>query len=428
MSTLTKLAEIIDHHPDDLTGYLKSTYKLCVKKSSPEFINNTDNELLEPGEIGETAPILDETVPTSDNLVLIRYYRDKSDLTDPLVRLCRGIIYDRDERCFRCMAFQAGEDYKTVTKERGVNTSLITEIIDGTMVNVYYHQGTWKLATKGCLDADTSYWSSPTSFGEMFREIWEPDSELLSPECCYSFVLVHPDNQIVTNVTESKLILVHVTNLQTGKTCSPYQGMDQSDLIPKCDIFQLPTQNKVTSVSELEASLAKRTYEFPGYMITYPDGCRTRLDNPKYRKVANLRGNRPDRYHNMLELLKRGDKTSGLVDEYLSYYPEDTEIWEDIEILTRRCVGSLVYYYNRVMKQHQYTLIPTHLRRVIHSLHEVYRKKKADGSETPFRITHRVVKGFFHSLPTYQQNKILKGHGVWINQQDDVDDEYGVID
>jgi hypothetical protein len=418
MSVRNKLSEIINCHPDDLSSYLKSTYQLCVKESNTINIPTDDINKLEEGEIQEKV----STGHPPDQLVLIRYYRDKVDLTDPLVKFCRGLIYDRLCRRVVCESFQAREDYQTTISERGLDDAIVTEIIDGTMVNLYYYQGTWRLSTKGCLDADTAYWSGSLSFGNMFREIWEPDPTVLSEQCCYSFVVVHPENRIVTPVNESRLVLVKVTDLLNDVSCMPYaasrRAMDKSELVPDCGNFQLPLLKTFDSVTNLEDSLSKRSYECPGYMITYPDGCRIRLDNPKYRKVANLRGNKSDRYHNMLDLLKQTDTTASLVDEYLSYYPDETVIWEDIEILTRRCLASIMFYYNRVMKQHQYTVFPTHLRRTIHELHKLYIQKKTEESDTPFRITHRVVKGYFHSLPTTQQNYLLKSHELWLIDQD----------
>jgi len=399
MDTCNQISEFITQHPDDLVEFLKQTYKLTVKTADSI---NVETETEHP-----------------DDRILIRYHRDKSDMTDNIVKFCRGVIFDGKTGKLVCSNFQGKSP--TDPSVQYLHSSVITEVIDGTMVNLYHYQNKWYLSTKGCLDANQSFWASNYSFGELFQDIWRPEADLLDPDCCYSFVLQHPENRIVTKVSKPALYLVQVKNLKTDEVCVPYQDMSEHVMVPKCPIFKLPTRHYFATQTELEGHMAGLTYEHPGFMVITQDHDRVKIDNPEYMRVVALRGNTPDRLHNLLKLGKTDVNTNGLVEEYLSYYPEDTEIWEQVEILTRRCLGSLLYYYNRVMKQHRYTPIPVHLRQSIHILHELYRNKKQD-STTPFRITHRVIKGYFHSLPTKQQTTVLNRHNDWLhNRETDIE-------
>lgn len=397
MDICNKISEIITQHPDDLVEFLKQTYQLTVKTT-----NNLETE-----------------TEHSDDRILIRYHRDKSDMSNDIVKFCRGVIFDGKSGKLVCSNFQ-GKSQPGPSLQY-LHESVITKVIDGTMVNLYHYRGKWHLSTKGCLDAHTSFWASNYSFGELFQDIWQPDANLLNPDCCYSFVLQHPENRIVTTVTEPALYLVQVRNLTTGEVCTPFLDMPKHTMVPPCSIIKLPTRHYFATQAELDGHITGLTHEHPGFMVITPDHQRFKIDNPEYVRVSVLRGNTPDRLHNMLKLGKTDINTNGLVEEYLTYYPEDTEIWEQVEILTRRCLGSLLYYYNRVMKQHRYTPIPVHLRPSIHILHEIYRNKKQT-STTPFRITHRVIKGYFHSLPANQQTTVLNRHNEWLhNRETDVE-------
>ena len=409
MDINSRLTEIIQQHPDNFVDFLENNYQLTVKQPDGE-----DSVTLQDSSIDKTETSDDQT--RIDGRVLIRYHRNKCDMTDPFVQQCRGIVWDIDKCQTVCRSFTTRHPYDSQLFNS--TTSEVTEIIDGTMVNLYYYQGEWKLSTKGCLDANTAFWSSNFSFGELFQQVWSIDSQVLNPKYCYSFVLSHPDNRIVTNVDQANLYLIQVTDPTDDKCYRPYHGMSTTpDWLPNTGSFKFPQRHSPANITKLETSISDLTYEHPGYMIFCDNGVRMRLDNPKYQRVISLRGNTPNRFLNMLKLGKHSPDSNSVIDEYLGYYPEETEIWERLEILTRRCLGSLLYYYNRVMKQRKYTLIPIHLRHAIHTLHDIYRNKKATDTN-PFRITHRVIKGYFHRLPTHQQNTILCRHEEWLHTQE----------
>ena len=83
------------------------------------------------------------------------------------------------------------------------------------MINVFYYKDEWRVATKGCIDAKRSRWGTSKSFYTMFNEACNFDLQALNKTYCYTFVLAHKDNRIVTKYSEPSLYLVHVRDMTT---------------------------------------------------------------------------------------------------------------------------------------------------------------------------------------------------------------------
>jgi hypothetical protein len=141
---------------------------------------------------------------------------------------------------------------------------LINELIEGTMINLFYDEriSSWEISTRSILKANNWYYKinyaddnniKQKTFRQMFMEQFfvnenEPRDinnifNLFSKNYCYSFVLQHPDNHIVLNIESPKVYLVAVYELlnnnnikfispfsyekwecfENNKICFPYQ-------------------------------------------------------------------------------------------------------------------------------------------------------------------------------------------------------------
>lgn len=96
----------------------------------------------------------------------------------------------------------------------------IEEAEDGTVIRVFNHDGRWNLATNRCLDAWKARWSSVKTFGDLFIEALkgvDADTAFseLDPGFTYSFVLLHPENQLVVHHPIPRLVSVGRRNNTT---------------------------------------------------------------------------------------------------------------------------------------------------------------------------------------------------------------------
>jgi hypothetical protein len=141
-------------------------------------------------------------------------------------RIYRSAILSPDNRQFLCVA-----PSKSVPTLCETASSLeVTEIVEGTMINLFWNGEKWEIATKKRVGADNFYFKNTygvegelpkKSFRQMFLEALDvPDLSSIDFDrsFCYSFVLQHPCNHIVLNIITPQLYLVSTYKL-SGMTC-----------------------------------------------------------------------------------------------------------------------------------------------------------------------------------------------------------------
>ena len=111
--------------------------------------------------------------------------------------------------------------------------------------------------------------------------------------------------------------------------------------------------------------------------------------NPNYLYVKNLKPNTNNQYLNYLEL--RG---SGMLREYLSYYPEYTEEYNGYRDNLHKLSNDLYTTYKNVhvYKKTDKKDIPFHMRPLIYEIHGNYLKTRE-----PTSWLH--IKDYIHDLP-----------------------------
>jgi hypothetical protein len=96
------------------------------------------------------------------------------------------------------------------------------EFIEGTMINLFYDSENeiWEIATKSSIGANMCFFINDykhnTTFREMFFDIVKNinlDFDKLPKNYCYSFVIQHNKNRIVSNFSEHKLYLISVYDI-----------------------------------------------------------------------------------------------------------------------------------------------------------------------------------------------------------------------
>ena len=369
---------------------------------------------------------------THNGLSIIRYSRNELntsdspqfDINDPIVRSCRGVVIENETNRVICyppeksvslaQVFGNDDDSTPIVLNTdgqggvGDNTdkqSIVPIIgvrphisnpelpnqyvyaesyIDGTMVNMFYHQGEWKISTRSNIGANNNYYSK-RSFRELFKEF------------TYSWVLCHPENQIVVAYPKPFVVLVSVRQV----TESGYQELSLMDnfiqLAQNGTVVGVPRTYVITTLGEARKFL-KQTKMEVGLVFKHSSGLRTKIMNDDYLRGKELRGNTPNMKYLYLE--KRQQK--GFLKKYLKYFPiyaRDFRLYQN-EIHTM--TNSLHTYYlqvnvKRELKFHQ---IPFQFRQLVRELHSYHYK-------TGKKIYHNVAIEFVNSLPPARQLYVL---------------------
>jgi hypothetical protein len=325
----------------------------------------------------------------------------------------RGIVIHVDKAEVLCAPWTNKIPY-TLFKRKFSFTEIsqATSLEDGTMVNLFYDDSFtesnqpkgfehWHLSTTTCVDAKQSRWNSAKSFHTMF---WEtvPDLcvENLDKNISYSFVLQHVENRIVVPVLENRLILTLArdrNNLKPVTETITIESLSKHIQLPRpCQL------SDVSNYEELESMASSQEHPM-GLMLFGEDGTRTRIRNPLYTEVLELRGSNPNKWTNYLYLFNQE-----LDEDYLSHYPEEEDSMNSCWEALVSCLKFIHQLYQSIYVSKEYQPVPFYLKRFINRIHRLYLHRKKS-LEHP-GITHKVIKGLFHQLPYQEQNKIIRSY------------------
>ena len=161
-------------------------------------------------------------IKRDNNYIIFNYNQIMSDFSNSIVKEARGIILeDKTYRvvCFPFMKFFNVQEPNA--SQIDWESARVQEKIDGSLMKVWFHNGTWHLSTNGQIDAadsDSSCSAFPT-FKALFLEAlkkygftWESFTNTLDTNYTYMFELTSPYNRVVIEYFEFSLHFL-VTNI-----------------------------------------------------------------------------------------------------------------------------------------------------------------------------------------------------------------------
>jgi hypothetical protein len=304
---------------------------------------------------------------------------------------------------------------------------LVNEIVEGTMINLFYDTriNSWEISTKGAIGGN--YWffrnqypsipntmaSSQPTFRKMFLEALRclPNMELkdcsflneLSKEYCYCFVMQHPANHIVNYITNPTLYLVavyhtHFENFQEGSqvTSIPPTVFEEWDCFVNVrGIIEFPKRFEEEDYDELYNKYCSPNaqYNLVGIMcLNIGTGERACIENEAYKNVRELRGNHPNLQYQYLCL-----KNMGKVKEFLRYFHNYKEIFYHFytqynDFITHTHQSYISYYVQKSGIKISKKFFP-----LIYKIHhEVFLPAKTSGE--PIIIRRQVVADYINKL------------------------------
>jgi hypothetical protein len=268
----------------------------------------------------------------NESFKLIRY--DKNSLNYdiiPTYGLFRSVIINNNNQvvCFSPPKSISADSF--IQKYNSVDESLIAEqFVEGTMINVFWDQknNSWEISTRNNIGGKSSFYKTANAktFRDMFFEAVaysKLDLNSLNKGLCYSFVLQHPENRIVIPFKEPQLYLISIYVVDNSDPSNIRVCLiDKSDFltIHSNTKVRLPTVYQFTAYSELIEKYASMntSYDIQGVVIhNNKTGERTKIRNPVYEQVKQLRGNQPKLQYQYLCLRKEGK-----VGDFLNFFPE----------------------------------------------------------------------------------------------------------
>jgi hypothetical protein len=283
------------------------------------------------------------------------------------------------------------------------------EFIEGTMINVFFDPtigltGGWEISTRNTVGATSSFYKSPQSktFRQMFMEAATEnklDINKLEPQLCYSFVLQHPENRIVVPFSKPQLYLVGVYEIQNKPTEVNVRFYDQFEFqhffSELGTTVKFPSQYSFRTYKELvdKYGSMNTSYDIVGVMIkNIETGERTKIRNPVYEQVRNLRGNQPKLQYQYLCLRKEGK-----VKDFLKYYPENKKEFstfrDQVHLFTNTLYANYVACYIR--KERPLIEFSEQYRTHMFNIHQHYMNELR---EKNLFVTNMVVQKYVNEL------------------------------
>lgn len=283
------------------------------------------------------------------------------------------------------------------------------EFVEGTMVNVFFDKtvsltGGWEISTRNSVGAMSGFFKSQGSktFREMFTEAsteCKLDINKLDPELCYSFVLQHPENRIVVPFSRPQLYLVGVYRINNSPNNVTVEYLDSSSYQKQFELLETTVKfpkiysfKKYSDLIEKYASM-NTSYEIVGVVIhNLVTGERTKIRNPVYEQVRNLRGNQPKLQYQYLCLRREGK-----VKDFLKFYPENKQEFstfrDQVHLFTETLFSNYVSCY--IKKEKPLIDFPKQFRSHMFNIHQQF---MSDLREKKLFVTNTIVQKYVNQL------------------------------
>lgn len=400
------------------------SYSIDLFKNLPSFDSwESLKEWLTSSEGGKLRVI----EPRDSSFAIIRYVKGQSTKFDWF----RSVVVDKSRRIPVCVAPPKAS---TLNEESVNEADVAEEFVDGTMINLFLVKGETKvhMATRSRLGGNTRFYENGKTFEEMLNEALKENSiERLedivpdltdSTEACFiSLVLQHPSNRIVKNISKPTFVIIHQGTVSSDGIVQIQENAEDFKCVVKkeagyVDFFEVQPYNlqAVRAAKTIEAWVTQYAQEkgfgWQGLVLKDGRGKRWRVRSQVYETVRRIRGNESS----PLERYARLRRTR-TVEQYLAFYPEDHEVFYEIEGQLRKNTRQLVQLYADAFRSRKtpYHELPWPYKHHVSVLHNLF---KTSLREIGKKVDLDEVIRYVNTLPVEDLANMMKVHSMTPSQ------------
>ena len=262
----------------------------------------------------------------------------------------RSVVKNNDNDVL-CYSLPKSKTYNYFKENYHLNDNnvLVSEIIEGTMLNLFYNKQIekWEISTKSAIGGEYFFYrnsykknekKNQINFKEMFLDALRIDNKSdisklefinsnFDKDYCYSFIVQHPDNHIVLDIEYSKAYLICGFSIKDKKNVGYIHFTEFRNKHFLEDLIYYPnTINKEENYENMEIKYTRDSCNLTMGLMYYNKytGVRSHNRHERYEKMRLLRGNNPNLQYQYL-CLKKTDK----IKDFLSYFPKYNKIFYD---------------------------------------------------------------------------------------------------
>lgn len=290
---------------------------------------------------------LNLNIKVQDNKILLNYRIDSSKQST-IVNECRGLILSVPDFNIVCFPFRRFYNYgEGFASQIDWSSAYVQDKIDGTLCSAYFDwpfSKEWKVSTRNMIYAEGAInqyalLGDSKSFAFLFWEIFTKERiKELDVKNTYSFELVSPENKIVKRYSSRELYLLLVRdNVSLQEKSIDSVRMFRVD----CLKVSLPSQYHFNNLEQVIEMTRKLKPDDEGYVVVDKDFNRIKVKNPAYFALSAIKNN-GNVESNLVKFIVKGEKT-----EFLSYFPEFKERYENLELRYNDLLMSAEELYNK---------------------------------------------------------------------------------
>jgi hypothetical protein len=273
------------------------------------------------------------------NLVLLKYDQIESPFHHELVRECRGLILDENNKWQAIsLAFTKFFNHGELNAAQiDWATARVQEKLDGSLCVLYPYKNNWEVATSGSPDASGSVGDSDITFRDLFWKTfnsqikWLPSPEGKYSNLIFAFELTTPLNRVIIPHSDYRLTLIGVRDMFSLKELDPR-------------MFPWPTvrEFKLQSFTDIELTFSTmRPLEQEGYVVVDANFNRVKVKHPGYVAIHHLKDRLSIR--RVLDIIRTNEEP-----EFLTYFPEWRPEFDKIRASFNMLVEELTRDYEAI--------------------------------------------------------------------------------
>lgn len=378
-----------------------------------EVLNNPKKELVEKN--GEF--FYKQWLHNNKTYNIMKYNKDNI-IFNPINGLSRSIIFSNG----KVNVFSPPKAINFINFINNYNVAQCygEEIIEGTMINIFYDNdiNCWNIATKTSVGGKIRYFQEQENFDILFNEVChklEVNINEFDEKYMYSLVMQHPDNKFVLPINEMKLYVIAIYKIEdTIVTEIPREKYSELNLDHQFNKLWFPYRFYIDSYENLMNNFTMNNSIYNvGVMVKTFTGIRTKLVNPGYKYIKNLRGNNSKLQFQYLCLRK-----DNRVKEYLHYFPGSRKVFSEfrkyIHIFTQTLYTNYISCY--IKKEAPLLEYSYKFRTHMYNLHQYYLTIKNNNGYVNKQIVIDYINNLEPAVLMYSLNYDLREIGKKLHE------------